>query len=45
MINEFLNEEELIKDVKKDNPFFIDDINSEYLQNKEVKKTIYNRGI
>lgn len=42
---ELMSGEVLLKSVKKDEPLFIDIIDSLYSNNEELKKQIYNRGI
>jgi N-acetylneuraminate synthase len=42
---EIMSGEVLIKEVKKDAPILIDDIDSPYVNNESLKKIIYNRGI
>ncbi|MEK7633213.1 MAG: N-acetylneuraminate synthase family protein [Patescibacteria group bacterium] len=42
---ELMDGELLIKSVKKDEPIFIDMIDSPYAYNEELKKSIYQRGI
>jgi N-acetylneuraminate synthase len=42
---ELMNGEVLLKDVKKDSAIHIDDIDSVYAENEELKKLIYNRGL
>jgi N-acetylneuraminate synthase len=42
---ELMRGEVLLKSVKKDKPIMIDDIDSPYAYNQELKKLIYNRGI
>lgn len=42
---ELMSGEVLIKSIKKDDPIFIDMIDSPYAYNENLKKTIYQRGI
>ena len=42
---ELMSGEKLLRDIKKDEPLKIDDIDSPYAYNDELKKYIYNRGI
>ena len=42
---EIMSGEFLLKAVKRDRPLMIDDIDSPYAGNQELKKLIYNRGI
>ena len=42
---ELMSGEALTKDIKKDEPIMIDNIDSPYASNEELKKTIYNRGL
>jgi N-acetylneuraminate synthase len=42
---EFMRNEILLKDCKKDQPIMIDDIDSPYTDNLSLKEMIYRRGI
>jgi N-acetylneuraminate synthase len=42
---EFMSGEELLRDIKKDSAINIEDINSAYAENEELKRLIYNRGL
>lgn len=42
---EFMKGEELLCDIKKDAPIKIDDIDSPYAKNKDLKQLIYDRGL
>jgi sialic acid synthase SpsE len=42
---ELMSGEVVIKDIKKDSPVMIDDIDSIYAKNPELKKLIYGRGV
>jgi len=41
---ELMNGEKLLKEIKKDEPIMIDNIDSPYAYNDELKKNIYKRG-
>ena len=40
-----MNGEVILKDIKKDSPVMIDDIDSAYAYNEELKNLIYERGL
>ena len=42
---ELMRGEVLLKDIKKDEPIMIDDIDSPYAYDKSLKQNIYNRGL
>lgn len=42
---ELMNGEKLLRNIPKDKPIMIDDIDGPYADNDELKKTIYNRGM
>lgn len=42
---ELMRGEVLLKDIKKDEPIKIDDIDSPYAYNQSLKEKIYNRGL
>ena len=42
---ELMSGEVVIKEIKKDNPVLIEDIDTPYSNNEELKKVIYERGI
>ncbi len=42
---ELMNGEVILKDIKKDSPVMIDDIDSAYAYNEELKNLIYERGL
>jgi sialic acid synthase SpsE len=42
---ELMSGEVLLKEVKKDAPLMIDDIDCEYAKNPELRKLIYSRGV
>ncbi len=42
---ELMNGETLLNAIEKDKPVRIDDVDSPYADNSELKKTIYNRGL
>jgi hypothetical protein len=42
---ELMNGEILLHSITKDQPIMIDDIDSPYAYNNELKKLIYNRGL
>ncbi|MEW6558019.1 MAG: N-acetylneuraminate synthase family protein [Elusimicrobiota bacterium] len=42
---ELMNGEKILRDLKKDEPIKIDDVDSPYAENDELKKIIYNRGL
>ncbi len=42
---EVMNGEVLVEEIKKDQPLKVEDIDSPYSKNEELKKFIYNRGV
>lgn len=42
---EIIHNERLLKSLKEDDPMMLDDIDSSYSYNEEIKQLIYNRGI
>ena len=42
---ELMRGEALLKNIKKDAPINIDDIDSAYAENEDLKKIIYSRGL